>query len=157
MLDGRLKDDDPPAWYEGARTVALTCATNEAFQLLKATAMSTPPFTSICRAGESQTKFAAPLVTRPAAVPTPTASSGPAPKDVDATKRRFSQPLSCRHCGKVGHFTQEFPQAYDICFITAEEQEELLEHWMVAADVRDVADEKEVERDDSEDFVSCSE
>ena len=49
------------------------------------------------------------------------------------------------------------PQAYDIRFMTAEEQEELLEHWMVAADVRDVADEEEVEGDDLEDFVSRSE
>ena len=43
MLDGRLKNDDAPTWYEGARTVALTHAANEAFQLPKATAMSTPP------------------------------------------------------------------------------------------------------------------
>ena len=41
--------------------------------------------------------------------------------------------------------------------MTAEEREELLEHWMVAADVRDVDDEEEVERDNSEDFVSRSE
>ena len=41
--------------------------------------------------------------------------------------------------------------------MTVEEQEELLEHWMVGADVRDVADEEEVDKDDSEDFVSCSE
>ena len=41
--------------------------------------------------------------------------------------------------------------------MTAEEREELLVHWMVAADVRDVADEEEVGRDDSEEFVSRSE
>ena len=90
MLDGRLKDDDAPAWYKAARTVALTCAANEAFQLPKATAMSPLPFMSVHRTGEPQTKFIAPLATRPAAIPahiTPAASSGAAPMDVDATKR----------------------------------------------------------------------
>ena len=43
MLDERLKDDDAPAWYKVARTVVLTGAVNEAFQLLKVTAMSPPP------------------------------------------------------------------------------------------------------------------
>ena len=41
--------------------------------------------------------------------------------------------------------------------MTAEELEELLEHWMVGADVRDVADEEEVDKNDSKDFVSYSE
>ena len=71
----------------------------------------------------------------------PTTSLGPAPMDVDATKRQFTQPLSCWCCGNVH-------------FMTAEEQEKLLKHWMVAAaDVQDVADEEEVEKDDLEDFV----
>ena len=47
MLDGRLKDDDASAWYEAARTVALTHAVNEAFQLPKATAMNPPTFMSV--------------------------------------------------------------------------------------------------------------
>ena len=93
MLDRRPKDNDAPTWYEAARTVALTHAANKAFQLPRATAMSSPQFTSIHRAGKSQTKFAMPPAMNPAAMLmhiAPAASLGPAPMDVDATKRQFT-------------------------------------------------------------------
>jgi hypothetical protein len=43
--------------------------------------------------------------------------------------------------------------------MTADEREEMLQHWLVAEDVRSIAEMQEpgdVEKD-SEDFVSCSE
>jgi hypothetical protein len=44
--------------------------------------------------------------------------------------------------------------------MTADEREEMLQHWLVGEDVRSVTEVQEpedMEKEDSEDFVSCSE
>jgi Retrotransposon gag protein/Zinc knuckle len=163
MLDGRPKDDDPPAWYTAVRTVALTRAVNEAFQAPRAANNSLSPSTGLRRVGEPQARFASTpsmrLVFAPAA-PAPVTSSGAAPMEVDLEKRWFAQPLTCRRCGKVGHFAWECPQAYDVRYMKAEERDEMLQHWLMAEDVRSITERQEpedVEQEDSEDFVSCSE
>ena len=92
MLDGRPKDDDPPAWYTAARTVALTRAANEAFQGPRVANSNPSPSTGLRRVSEPQTRFAPPTPTRPSfapVAPAPVTSSGAAPMEVDLAKRRL--------------------------------------------------------------------
>jgi Retrotransposon gag protein len=99
MLDGRPKDDDPPAWYTAARTVALNLAANEAFQGPRVANNTSSPSTGLRRVGEPQARFGSTTPTRPAfapAAPALVTSSGAAPMEVDLVKRQFAQPLTCQ-------------------------------------------------------------
>jgi Retrotransposon gag protein len=162
MLDRRPKDDHPPAWYTAARTVVLPRAANEAFQGPRVVNNTSSLSTGLRKVGEPQARFASTTPTRPAfvpAAPAPVTSSGAAPMEVDLAKRQFAQPLTCRRCCEVGHFAQECPQAYDVCYMTSDEQEEMLQHWLVAEDVRSITEMQEpqdVEKEDLEDLCRAA-
>jgi hypothetical protein len=67
ILDWRPKDDDPPAWYTAARTVALTCTMNEAFHAPRVMNSNSSPSTGLRRAEEPQARFTTPI--RPVMAP----------------------------------------------------------------------------------------
>ena len=138
MMDGQLKDDDAPKWYNAVRTVALTWAANKAFQAPKSVFSVLTAFVAVWKTGESQIRLPMLPPVRPAVTTIPpilATPSGPAPMDIDTAKRWFPNPLTCHCCGNIRHFACECPQAYNVHYMTAEECKELLEHWMAAADV----------------------
>ena len=108
MLEGHLKEDQPLNWYTAARVVALTHAANKAFQAPRTTlTTTTSSFAGIHRGAEGSNRFLPPPVVCLniiPVIPAPPMASGPTPMDVDAAKWQFSTPLTCRCCGKVGHF-----------------------------------------------------
>ena len=84
---------------------------------------------------------------------------GPIPLDVDAAKRQFGTPLTCRCCGKVRHLARDCPQAYNIHYMIANEHEELIEHLLMTEDVlkaAKVGEHVETEQGRLEDFASSS-
>ena len=91
-----------------ARVVALKYAANEAFQAPRTTLTTTASnFIGICRGAKGLNRF----LPQPVAclnftsvIPAPPVAPGPTPMDVDAVKQQFDTPLTCRYCGKVGHF-----------------------------------------------------
>ena len=138
MMDGWLKDDNAPAWYNAVRTVALTQAANKAFQVPRSVSSVPTTFTAVQKTSESQIRLPILPSVRPAVTTIPPILAtplGPSPMDVNTAKRQFPDPLTCCHCGKVRHFACECPQAYNDHYMMAKECEELLEHWMAAADV----------------------
>jgi hypothetical protein len=75
--------------------------------------------------------------------------------DIDATRKREALPDTCWRCGKVGHWSKDCPQRYDVRLMDTDELQTLLEDRLAALDV------VEAEKDDptsemSEDFVNRS-
>ena len=156
MMDDWLKDDNAPAWYNAARTVALTWAANETFQAPRLVSSAPTTVAAVWKTNELQIRLPMLPPARPAVTaipPTPATPSGPASMDVNTAKRQFPDPFTCHCYSKVRHFTHECPQAYDICYMTTEEHKELLEHWMATADVQEATKVVEENQDDLEDFV----
>ena len=147
-----------------ARVVALTHAANEAFQAPRTTSTTTASnFAGIHRGSEGSNRFLPPPVVHPnimPVIPAPPMAPGPTPMDVDAAKRRFGTPLTCQCCGKVTHFARECPQVYDVCYMMADEHEELIEHLLMTEDVMkaaEVGEQAETKQERLKDFASSSE
>ena len=110
----RLNSYGPKWANHDTRTTSITTASN---------------FTGICRGAEGSSRFLPPPVVHPnftSVIPAPLVAPGPAPMDVDTAKWQFGAPLTCRHCGKVGHCAWECPQAYNVCYMMVDEYEELV-------------------------------
>ena len=73
--------------------------------------------------------------------------------DVDAVRKRSTTALSCHRCGELGHFAKDCARRFDMRYMTTDEQEEWIQHAMVARDVAEVEHKAaEAEEDVVEDF-----
>ena len=129
-------DTDPDAWYRAAQRIDQVCLVNEAFQsvshsvpsaLLKTVSTRPPPLPM------ARLPLALPpLVTLK---PPPTTLSMGVPMDVDATRKARSLPLrECYRCGDANHIVGDCPHRIDICQLTMEQREELIEDLLALKD-----------------------
>ena len=135
--------DKPEKWFKMAWEVACNQDANEAFLEANQNAVKTNPQTSFA-APKLATPLSFPFTFSPCllrakvqsmAMPGPAAfKNGPAPMDVNRAKSRSDYPVVCCCCHKTGHYTLEFPQAYDIWTMTAEEKLEFLSKLLVLED-----------------------
>jgi len=132
----RPADTDPDAWYRAARRIDQACLTNEAFQSVSCSAPSAslktvsarPPPLSAARL---------PLAPSPPVIPKPlpTAPSMGVPMDVDAARKtRSLPPRGCYRCGDANHVVQDCPHCMDVCQLTTEQREELIEDLLALKD-----------------------
>jgi len=55
--------------------------------------------------------------------------------DVDATRKmRFLPPRGCYQCGDVNHVVRDCPHCMDVCQLTTEQREELIEDLLALKD-----------------------
>jgi len=136
MPYGWSADADPDAWYKAAWRIDQARLANEAFQSMSCstpsaaleTVSARPPPLSVAKL---------PLAPPPPVTPKPlpTTPSMGVPMDVDvARKARFLPPRGCYRCGDVNHIVQDCSHRLDICQLTTEQREELIEDLLALKD-----------------------
>jgi hypothetical protein len=141
MTSGRPSDDFPSDWYSAARTLDQNRAANEAFR----SSYRIPLPTSF------QPRNQTPGIIRPFvhahANPTP---GNPVPMDVDASKRKVANPLTCFRCGKIGHKVPDCPLRFDVRALSVDELQTILEDRLAELDVASGETEEEAEAEKKE-------
>ena len=136
MPYGRPADTDPNTWYRAARRINQAYLANEAFQsmsrsvpsALPKTISAQPPPLSVARL-----LSALPLLV--ALKPPPLAPSMGVPMDMDTTRKtRSLPPQGCYRCGDTNHVVRDCPYRMDVCQLTLEQQEELIEDLLALKD-----------------------
>ena len=136
MLYGQPADTDPDAWYRAARRINQVCLANEAFQFVSRSAPSTSLRTV---SAQPPPLFMArlPLALPPLVTPKPplTTPSIGVPMDIDATRKaRSLPPRGCYGCGDANHVVRDYPHHMDVCQLTTEQWEELIEDLLALKD-----------------------
>jgi len=143
-------DTDPDAWYRAARRIDQACLANEAFQSVSCSAPSAalktvsarPPPLPVARL---------PLALPPLVTPKPllTTPSMGVPMDVDvARKARSLPPRGCYRCGDANHVVRDCPHCLDVCQLTMEQREELIEDLLALKDAVPIEESCPLEEED---------
>jgi len=153
MPYGRPADNDPDAWYRAARRIDQAYLANEAFQsvsrsapsALTKTAFARPPPLSIARLPPVPSL---PVTPKPLL---PALSMG-VPMDVDVTRKaRPLPPRGCYRCRDANHLVRDCPHHMDVCQLTSEQREKLIEDLLAMKDV--VLIEESCPPEEEEDFA----
>ena len=81
-----------------------------------------------------------------------------APMDIDATQKKREVLDVCQRCGKLGHWAQDCPLQFDICYMTVKKRQEWVQTELLEADVQDAHDKEETKeaKGEDEDFQDSS-
>ena len=136
MPYGQPADTDPDTWYRAAQRIDQACLANKTFQsvlcstpsVLLKTASAWPLPLSLARLPLVPPLSAAPK-------PLPPTPSMEVPMNIDATRKARSLPLQeCYWCGDVNYLVQDCSYHMNVCQLTSEQQEELIEDLLVLKD-----------------------
>jgi len=136
MPYGQPADTDPDAWYKAAWRIDQARLANEAFQSVS---RSTPSaaLETVSAQPLPLSMARLPLALPPPVTPKPLpiSPSMGVPIDVDvARKARSLPPRGCYQCGDANHVVQDCPHCLDICQLTTEQREELIEDLLALKD-----------------------
>jgi hypothetical protein len=67
------------------------------------------------------------------------------PMDINCTKTLTSLPQSCYWCGQPGHISRDCPNQFDICLMTTNEEDKLVEQMMADHDTLTTAARKAIQ------------
>ena len=150
MPYGQPADTDPDVWYRAAQRIDQAHLANEAFQsvsysvssVLLKTVSTRPPPLPMARLPLAPS----PLVTLK---PLLTPPSIGVPMDVDATRKaRFLPPRGCYRCGDVNYVVQDCSHQMDVCQLTMEQWEELIEDLLALKDTVPIEESYPLEEED---------
>ena len=136
MPYGRPADTDPDMWYRAAWRINQAHLANETFQSMSRSVPSTLPKTISAQPpplSVARLPSALPLLV--ALKPPPLAPSMGVPMDIDTTRKtRSLPPQGCYRCGDTNHVVRDCPHRMDVCQLTLEQQEELIEDLLALKD-----------------------
>jgi len=132
-----LADTDPDAWYKAARRIDQARLTNEAFQSVLRSALSTSLRTVFARP-PPLSAARLPLAPPPSVILKPllTTPSMGVPMDVDVTRKaRSLPPRGCYQCGDTNYIVQDCPHRLDVHQLATEQRKELIKDLLALKDV----------------------
>jgi hypothetical protein len=153
----RPKDNDLQGWFQAACRFDLNRLANEAFRYTSRHPATVTTTTYPARPAFSFLRQNAPMPTIPAAMPNPARVPPQSMSKVGIE--------SCYRCRQSGHISSNCPLRYDICHMTSDEQDDMIEKLLadrnaaMAATAASTQSEEAtiIEREVSEeDFIRCS-
>jgi len=129
-------DTDPDAWYKAVWRIDQTYLANEVFQFILHSATSILLKTASAQLPPLSLVRLPPILPLPATPkPPPPTPSMEVPMDVNTTRKARSLPLQgCYQCGDVNYLVRDCLHHMDICQLTSEQQEELIENLLALKD-----------------------